>query len=113
MLICDGKPSTKLRTVLKEIFALYSDADAEVQSEELSLTNAMASRLWYRCGMKLANLECILKAKGEKSLNLCFPDFLSLIEQVIQEDETKTHVATPPPSDTTSPIAAFEVRVCR
>jgi hypothetical protein len=72
VLVKDGTPSTKLRKVLMEIFALYSDADTGMQveeNEEWSLTSTQASRLWYRCGMKLASLDCILEAKVETRLD--------------------------------------------
>lgn len=110
-LIQGDRPTNKLRKVLEEIFAMYADTASSEVDEELSLNYTMASRLWYRCNLKLAYLDYILKAKVDKVPGLCVKDFLSLIEQVIKDDETEIQTKRPLPSgDFTSTVSSFEVR---
>jgi hypothetical protein len=84
--------SPELRKVLGEIFCMYSNG--EDSKGPTTITSTMASRLWYRCGMKLASLETILQAKDGsdddvKRPSVALEDFLGVIEQVVEEDEAK------------------------
>lgn len=84
LLIHDGKPSRRLRDVLKEIFVLYSrDSECSVADEDPTLSYPLAARLWYRCGMKLSHLDSVLCGNNL----LRFHDFLQVVERVIIEDK--------------------------
>jgi hypothetical protein len=111
LLIKNGSLSERLREVLRAIFVLYCESpedrmDDEGDDEDVSLSCTMASRLWYRCGMKLANLESILADKQGQQ-NVYLKDFLSVIEKVIAEDEA---VVTKRSRETTALTSTFEVR---
>ena len=111
VLIRDGSMSPELRKVLEEIFLMYSDCDDTMEEDgksAVTLTSALASRLWYRCGMKLASLENILEAKDddEHTGNVTLEDFLGVIEKVVEEDAAK--MAKEPSSDS-STVSACEV----
>ena len=112
-MIKDGTISPGLRTVLGDIFRLYADDQEEVVKcgSEVTLSSTMAARLWYRCGMKLANLETIMEAKQDsKHVGLTLRDFLGVIEKVVAEDEVNAgHESTPDLSGALS----CEVRVAR
>jgi len=105
--------SPELRKALGEIFSMYSDEAGDSTEDEnikgaLTLTSTMAARLWYRCGMKLANLDSILEAKtDDQDATVTLEDFLGVIEKVVEDDEAK--VAKEPPSDSV-PDSLFEVR---
>lgn len=88
MLIQDGLPTEKLVSELRTIFSWYaSSQDFKLQDDDMHLTRVEASRLWYRCGMKLSSLETLLQEKSPSSNVLRINDFLNLVKKVIQEDE--------------------------
>jgi hypothetical protein len=114
VLIKDGKPTPKLQLVLREIFGWYSDdcgtgIASSNDEENVYLSQTMASQLWYRCGMKLSSLDSMLATKEVPTL--CFRDFLSLIEQVIEEDTDSRSI--PVPEYRASSASNFEVRLFR
>jgi hypothetical protein len=120
VLIKDGAPTLKLRLVLRQIFLWYSERNSdtvlghgtnfdEATWDDVRLNQLMASRLWYRCGMKLASLESILAAKKESTV--CFQDFFRLIEQIVEEDENDMQLSRQAQSYMTIPELTFEV--CR
>ena len=90
-------PTSKLQKVLYQIFAMYSGhagsetSMCDVNMDHLSVSEIMAARLWYRCGMKLSSLESILKLKDRRDIT--FRDFYSLISKVIDEEE-KANIPT-------------------
>ena len=51
------------------------------------ISEIMAARLWYRCGMKLASLENIFKLKERRYIT--FSEFYSLIKKVIADEENE------------------------
>lgn len=106
MLINGGKPSPKLRNTFIEIFNLYSQHEERIE-QELSLIPTMASRLWYRCGLKLSKLNDLLKTKDKPFLS--FLDFIGLIEQVLEEDEARMSFSSLP-LDEALPVSVVEVR---
>lgn len=113
VLVTDGRPSSKLRLVLLHIFCMYCessgdqmDVDDDDNEKEVSLSRTMASRLWYRCGMKLSNLESILAVKQNQDA-VCFQDFLSVVEKVIAEDEALVRKRS---NETAKSVSTFEVR---
>lgn len=85
--------------MLGDIFRLYADDQEEALKcgAEATLTSTMAARLWYRCGMKLANLETIMEArKDTKRMGVTLRDLLGVIEKVVAEDEANAaHESTP------------------
>lgn len=83
MLIQDGKPSDKLVDVLRDIFSEYL-ANSLGDSPLLPYTSA--SRLWYRCGLKLTHLDEMLM-KTEAGKDVCFEDFVGVIRRVVEDDE--------------------------
>jgi hypothetical protein len=88
VLIDAGMPTTALVKILRSIFTQY------LSDEQSCLGYVEASRLWYRCGLKLSSLKNILDNKasdhGEREIEFC--DFLGLIQRVIAEDAK--HFAT-------------------
>lgn len=88
MLIQDGLPTEELVLELRVIFILYAKSqDFKLQDDDIHLTRVEASRLWYRCGMKLSSLETLLQGKSPSSNVLRINDFLNLVQKVIQEEE--------------------------
>jgi hypothetical protein len=89
-LIKDGIPTSKLQKVLYQIFSMYADHSTETTMNDLNMdqtqiSEIMAARLWYRCGMKLASLDNILKSKEPRCVT--FREFYSLIKKVIDDEE--------------------------
>lgn len=82
-LIEKGVPTAGLVTVMQTIFSQYCSPD------QSSLGLVEASRLWYRCGLKLSSLQkiCECKTKNGQEMKIDIQDFLSLLQQVIEEDE--------------------------
>jgi hypothetical protein len=109
VLIEDGIPTPHLVAVLKAIFSLYKEEVTDSTTDaELTLNYTAASRLWYRCGMKLSCLDTMLEEKPSPSLPLIeFEDFLAVIEKILEEDETLFKTA---PSTDQTPDTICEVR---
>jgi hypothetical protein len=109
VLIEDGMPTPRLVSVLKTIFAQYNEEESNSTTDvELTLGYTAASRLWYRCGMKLSCLDTMLEEKSSSSLPLItFEDFLAVIEKIVEEDETVFKTA---PSKDETPDTICEVR---
>jgi hypothetical protein len=109
VLIEDGMPTPQLVSVLKTIFAQYKKEEANSTADvELTLSYTAASRLWYRCGIKLSCLDTMLEEKPSPSLPLItFEDFLAVIEKIVEEDETLFKTA---PSKDQTPDTICEVR---
>jgi hypothetical protein len=88
-MIRDGSLTPELVNVLRKVFCWYSvswkpDNDDQV----VRLNRVEASRLWYRCGMKLSDLEQLLEAKSPPTSDVCFEDFLERLSNVVRaEDE--------------------------
>ena len=91
VLIKDGMPTSKLQKVLYQIFSMYANhrpgtsVGVDVDMDLANVSEIMASRLWYRCGMKLSTLDDILISREKR--NISFRDFLSLIQQVIDDEQ--------------------------
>jgi hypothetical protein len=109
VLIEDGVPTPHLVSVLKTIFSLYKEEETDLTTDvELTLSYTAASRLWYRCGMKLSCLDTMLEEKPSPSLPLiAFEDFLAVIEKILEEDESLFKTA---PSKDQTPDTICEVR---
>jgi hypothetical protein len=92
-LIKDGLPTSKLQKVLYQIFSMYCDHNCsetvmnDLNSEQLHINELMAARLWYRCGVKLASLENLLRLKERRCV--AFRDFYALIKKVIDDEESE------------------------
>jgi hypothetical protein len=91
VMIKEGMPTLKLQKVLHQIFAWYSDFDLEtayndMEMDDLRISEIMASRLWYRCGMKLSTLVDIVTTRICRNVN--FQDFFGLIRKIIAEDDS-------------------------
>lgn len=111
VLIEDGMPTPRLVSVLKTIFVQYKEEESNSTTDaELTLDYTAASRLWYRCGMKLSCLDAMLEEKSSSpSLPLItFEDFLAVIEKIVEEDETVFESA---PSKDETPDTICEVSV--
>lgn len=90
ILICEGSLSPKLLVVLKAIFALYATNGNVLDGVGIRLTKIEATRLWYRCGIKLSNLEEILKNKPkEAERKIVFEDFRILLQCIVEDDEER------------------------
>jgi hypothetical protein len=91
--IQDGKPSPNLLKVLEKIFSSYvNPSDEQVSEEDLCLSLTDASRLWYRCGIRLVNLQRLLEEKrSQESISIdtkvSFQDFVLCITRLVQTDE--------------------------
>lgn len=91
LLICDGRPTAALVAVLRTIFSWYASNDtARVPESGIHLDRVEASRLWYRCGLKLASLESLLQAKNPPASHLSDADFLDLVSKVLEEEKDST-----------------------
>jgi hypothetical protein len=108
VLIKDGIPTPQLLSVLKTIFTQYNEeASNSTTDVELTLNYTAASRLWYRCGIKLSCLDTMLEERPSPSLHLItFEDFLAVIEKIVEEDETLFKSA---PSNDQTPETICEV----
>jgi hypothetical protein len=83
ILIEAGMPTVALVKILQNIFTQY------LSDGRSCLGYVEASRLWYRCGLKLSSLKDIFDSKtsngnGEREIE--FYDFLGLIQRMIAED---------------------------
>ena len=85
VLIVGGSLSPPLRIVLRDIFSCYAANGSLVDIASLRLTKIEASRLWYRCGMKLSSLYEILEQK-ERVETIVFEDFCSLLQRIVDDD---------------------------
>lgn len=87
LLIQKGRITPELEVVLTSIFSSYAETDID-EDGEILLDTVTASRLWYRCGMKLSGLESILEKNARSSLTMA--DFMEVITRIVQEDENAT-----------------------
>ncbi len=90
ILIFQGSLSLELVAVLRDIFSRYAANGSIQDGRSIQLTKIEATRLWYRCGIKLSNLEEILKNKpreAERKIN--FEDFRILLQRIVEDDEER------------------------
>ena len=89
MLVRGGKPTERLETALRQVFSLYEDPD----QPETGLGVVVASRLWYRSGLKLKNLADLLERKAIDAnclyadVFVLVDDFLEVVSAILTEDE--------------------------
>jgi hypothetical protein len=109
VLIEDGMPTPRLVSVLKTIFTQYKEEELNSTTDiDVTLGYTAASRLWYRCGIKLSCLDTMLEEKSSSALPLItFEDFLAVIGKIVEEDETVFKSA---PSKDQTPDTMCEVR---
>lgn len=107
VLIKEGMPTPKLQKILHQIFNMYAEPENTVGDTDMELTEIMACRLWYRCGMKVSTLENIFKSKGRRSV--AFGEFFLLIQRVIDEEERENMSAQGETSSPASATLTFEV----
>lgn len=107
VLIKDDVLTPQLTETLKMIFSWYADEPEQAfHLENPLLTVVKASRLWYRCGMKLSLLDTLLEEREDSDKNIYFKDFVDILERVIkdegnqEEEEDVNSIASP----------SFEVR---
>ena len=101
-LIPNGNPSEKLTACLRSVFSLYCD-DPTLNG---AINETAASRLWYRCGIQLSNLEQLLEDKSPVT-NIEFDDFLQVITDLIDADHRGMSLPVPAaeaPSDEFHPF---------
>jgi hypothetical protein len=91
VLVQNGSFTPKLTSVLQEIFSRYLTAG------QTCLIQIEASRLWYRCGIKLSSLKDIFReltvAGDIKTIK--FEDFYQLLERINADDEKKLYPLQP------------------
>ena len=87
VLIKGGELTSQLEEVLTSIFSWYSTSHSE--GEVMQLDRVEAARLWYRCGIKLANLDSLFEADDKKT-HILVEDFLSVVRRVAGEDGERT-----------------------
>lgn len=80
--------STQLAKVLRSIFSWYFTSRS-TKAEGLQLNRVEAARLWYRCGIKLENLDSLFEADENKT-GVCIDDFLSVLSRVAGEDAQRS-----------------------
>jgi hypothetical protein len=91
--IQDGKPSPNLLNVLKKIFTSYvSPGEEQANEEDVCLSLTDASRLWYRCGIRLVNLQRLLEEKRLRDsisigTKVFFEDFVLCITRLVEADD--------------------------
>ena len=83
LLIKDGELTPRLVDVLKSIFSWYSSSSSD--EREVQLDRVEAARMWFYCGIKLANLDSMFEA-DELKTHVLFDDFLRLVRRVAKED---------------------------
>lgn len=81
MLIEGGSFKPDLLAILKEIFSRYRSEGA------CELSQVEASRLWYRCGLRLDSLKDILAKVNKVERSITFQDFLCLLQRIMADDE--------------------------
>lgn len=103
VLVQNGAFTAGLVNVLQEIFSRY---ERTVGGE---LTHIEASRLWYKCGLKLSSLKEILEDSrcSNDAKIIRFKDFCQLLQRILTDDEMH-HPIDLPIDD--SENADFEVR---
>ena len=115
VLIKDGRPTVKLQKVLYQIFSMYADHNSDISIGDVDMDSStvleiMASRLWYRCGMKLSTLDDILRPKEKRYA--AFRDFFSLIQKVIDDEERENRSSEREKYVPRSSTSDFEVWYC-
>jgi hypothetical protein len=120
ILIQENKPTEGLKAALRELFQLYSTPNEsmkysidrrsnlcdDLDGTRLRLSKVMASRLWYRCGIKLSLLNEVLQEKAF----VTFHDFLHIITKVIEDDcGTCTGATDESPNRVSEEDGLFEV----
>ena len=107
VLIKEGMPTPKLQKILHQIFNMYAEPENTAGDTDMDLTEIMACRLWYRCGMKVSTLENIFKSKGRRSV--AYGEFFLLVQKVIDEEERENMSVQGETSGPTSATLTFEV----
>lgn len=69
--------------VLKSIFSWYATSSSD--DKKLQLDRVEAARMWFYCGIKLANLDSMFEA-DELKTHVLFDDFLRIVRRVAKED---------------------------
>lgn len=87
LLIENGEATAQLKKVLKDVCMMYSNKSSETSGEDLRLNYTMASRLWYRCGVKLSCLDTILKEDSVPYRKVSFGQFFDVVNKVVEADE--------------------------
>ena len=106
LLIRDSGLTPELDGILRDIFSWYaSDCHGEPGSAG-ELSRVEASRLWYRCGLKLSALDATLAKKSPASSTLNIDDFLQLVKKVIVEDSEITKKPDNSSNDTTCEVSS-------
>ena len=77
-----------MQSALRDIFNGYKfDADPR-PGRSCELNQSEASRLWYRCGLKLSCLTEILQSQSERTdKSVAFADFIGTVSEIVEEDE--------------------------
>ena len=88
VLIEKGAITSQMQSALRDIFNGYKlDADPRL-GRSCELNQSEASRLWYRCGLKLSCLTEILQSQSERTdKSVAFADFLGIVSEIVEEDE--------------------------
>ena len=107
LLIRDNGPTPALVVVLREIFSWYAAGHPPEAGSTVELTRVEASRLWYRCGLKLSALDSILAEKSPPKTTLNVDDFLAVVEKVIQEDCAIANKPVNGANETTCEVSFF------
>jgi hypothetical protein len=96
VLIKDRGLTPELTRALKLIFSWYSkEPQQALLSANPQLNLVAASRLWYRCGIKLSLLDSILNEKGESENHVCFKDFVNILQSVVYDEEDQSESEEP------------------
>jgi hypothetical protein len=84
-----------MQSALRDIFCGYkTDIDTRT-GMSCELNQIEASRLWYRCGIKLSCLMEIFQTQTERTdKTVAFADFLQLVTEIVEEDENSFVAAT-------------------
>jgi hypothetical protein len=112
VLMKDGMPTLKLKKVMFQIFSMYAEHNLEKTVGDVDMDNAtineiMASRLWYRCGIKLTTLDSVYRSNERRCV--AFRDFFSLIQKVIADEERENGSAQREKSGPSLATPNFEV----
>mmetsp|Transcript_36670 Transcript_36670/g.88593 ORF Transcript_36670/g.88593 Transcript_36670/m.88593 type:complete len:2896 (+) Transcript_36670:158-8845(+) len=88
VLIEKGAITSRMQSALRDIFNGYKfDADPR-PGRSCELNQSEASRLWYRCGLKLSCLTEILQSQSERTdKSVAFADFSGIVSEIVEEDE--------------------------
>ena len=92
-LLQERRLTPKAIEVLCLICSWYSSSNSASDDGVINLSREEATRLWYRCGIRLATLDEIISRNEKKegcSNNLTSEDFIEVVQRIVEDEEAKS-----------------------